>query len=112
MSVIPSSKPLEFDLADRLHKALRVGKCKPGVMRVELGCSESTMTNYLAGRTTPNLSALRVWAMRCGVPLEWLRSGEISDPGPDGGLTLPNRAPMWYTPPRGRQSALRLTEAA
>lgn len=78
--------PLAFDLADRLHKALRLGKCKPGEMRRILGVSESTMTNYLSGQTSPKAGMLRQWALRCGpvVTFEWLATG-IHPACPTGG---------------------------
>lgn len=40
-----------------------------------IGKSRNTVGNYLAGRSKPDLAVLRVWALRCGVPLEWLRTG-------------------------------------
>lgn len=45
-----------------------------------LDVSPNTVSNYLAGRTTPSMAVLRVWAMRTGVPLDWIRYGA----GPSG----------------------------
>lgn len=75
---------LAWDLADRLNKALRIGRVKPGQMRAVLGVSESTMTNYLNGSTRPKDGFLRQWALRCGYPItfEWLKDGVI-ELGPD-----------------------------
>lgn len=88
------SNPLAFDLADRLNKALRVSRCKPGEMRTILGVSESTMTNYLNGTTRPKDGMLRQWAFRCGDPVtfEWLARGAFPDEPKGGGdvLVSPN----------------------
>lgn len=59
-----------------------------GEMAHLLDVSGNTVGNYLAGRTTPSTAVLRVWAMRCGVPLDWIRYGigpENDDDGIDGG---------------------------
>lgn len=87
MSESRASELLAFDLTDRLHKALRVGQCKPGEMRKILGVSESTMTNYLTGKTRPKDGMLRQWAMRCGGPVtfDWLAYGIEPETGPEGG---------------------------
>lgn len=81
----------QWDLADRLTKALREAQVGHGEMADYLGVTRNTVGNYTAGRRTPNLATLRVWALRTGVPLEWLESGTVStsSPGPDEGTTLP-----------------------
>lgn len=77
---------LAFDLVDRLHKALRIGRCKPGEMKVVLGVSPATMTNYLSGKHRPKDGMLRQWAFRCQVPFDWLAYGiESTETGPEGG---------------------------
>lgn len=48
-------------------------------MAAELGVARNTVGNYLAGRTSPARSVLRVWALRTGVPFEWLLNGDIGD---------------------------------
>lgn len=73
---------LEFDLVDRLNKALRLAEIKPGDMRQVLGVSGSTMTNYLGGKSRPKDGMLRQWALRCGVPFEWLAYGVEPENGP------------------------------
>lgn len=85
MSEQQAHEPLAWDLVDRLHKALRLGQCKPGEMTRILGVSPATMTNYLSGKTQPKDGMLRPWAFRCGVPFDWLAYGiEGDDNGPDG----------------------------
>ena len=92
--------PLAFDLADRLHKALRLGKCKPGEMRRLLGVSESTMTNYLSGQTTPKAGMLRQWALRCGpvVTFEWLSTGVHPTGAPGGPISAEPASPCTRSP--------------
>lgn len=52
----------------------------------ELDVNRNTIGNYLAGRTNPSRAVLRVWALRCGVPFEWLLTGHVSENGgPDQG---------------------------
>jgi hypothetical protein len=90
MTDTPGGAVLEIDTTDRLNKALRIGKVKPGEMRKLLGVSESTMTNYLSGRSRPKDGMLRQWAFRCGPPVtfEWLAYGieDGPDTGPEQGI--------------------------
>lgn len=75
---------LEFDLQDRMRKALRVGGVSANDMAETLEIHRNTISNYLSGRTAPSVAVLRVWALRCGVPFSWLRDGELPKNGPDG----------------------------
>ena len=59
-----------------------------GVMADELGLSRETISNYMGGRTKPTRTVMIVWAMRCGVPLEWLlNGGDSAPPSPPGPVT-------------------------
>ena len=80
-----------FDKADRLAKALQHARVSVQDMADELGVSRNTVGNYLNRRTTIGRAALRVWALRTGVPFEWLENGEspTSSPTPGSGATLP-----------------------
>lgn len=68
---------LEFDKSDRLAKALRIGGISSNEMAEHLDVSRTTISNYINGRTEPKRSVLRDWAMRTGVPLEWLEDGHL-----------------------------------
>ncbi len=70
--------------------ALEHARMSMGEMAELLDVSGNTVGNYLSGRTTPSTAVLRVWAMRCGVPLEWIKYGSDSDgDDPDrGAITL------------------------
>lgn len=74
-----------WDLADRLHKALRHAGLKPGDMAAHLDVHRNTIGGYLRGKT-PNRATLISWAMKCGVPFTWLAYG-IDEEGGDGGAT-------------------------
>lgn len=73
-----------FGLRHRLALALEAAEVSVAAMADELGVSRNTVGNYLAGRTTPPRPTLRVWALRCGVPFEWLWTGEVPQTPPDG----------------------------
>lgn len=70
-------------LRDRLLRALDEAGLSVSDMATELGVSRNTVGNYLAGRTQPNRSVLRIWALRCGVPLAWLVAGDESGTATD-----------------------------
>lgn len=81
---------LEFDLADRMRKALRVSGVKAGEMADYLDVANGTVSTWINGRIVPSAQTLRLWAMRTGVPYAWLRDGETENPRPepDGGLDV------------------------
>ncbi|SDU42128.1 helix-turn-helix domain-containing protein [Jiangella alkaliphila] len=64
-----------WDFTDRMLKALRHAGIGPGEMAAYLEVSRNTVTNWTSGRTKPPATAVRLWAMRCGVPYEWLAHG-------------------------------------
>lgn len=78
----------QFELRHRLSLALEVGRVSPAAMAEELDVSETTIRNYRSGRTAPSRATLRVWALRCGVPFEWLVTGviDVTDPDDGGGI--------------------------
>jgi transcriptional regulator with XRE-family HTH domain len=41
-----------------------------------MGMSHAAIGMYELDVRQPKLGVLRLWAMRCGVPLEWLLDGE------------------------------------
>lgn len=80
-----------FDKADRLGKALQHAGVSVQAMADELGVSRNTVGNYLNRRTEISRSGLIVWALRTGVPMQWLETGLApngDDNGPDGGAQL------------------------
>ena len=90
MSTMTSENIPQRDEADRLGKALKHRGIKVGEMADYLGVSRNTVGNYINGRTSPDKRTLRLWALRTGVPMEWLEHGSTStNDDPDGGsLTI------------------------
>ena len=85
MSQATSGIVPEWDMLDRLAKALRVGHKSGAQLARELGVHRNTINNYLNGRTRPDRRTLIAWAMSTGVPLEWLESGVVPGPPEEGG---------------------------
>lgn len=85
----------EFDLADRMRKALREADIGVQEMAEYLEVSRNAVGTWINGRNRPSPQTVRLWALRCGVPYEWLRHGTVSvftypDPAPgDGKATAP-----------------------
>ena len=71
-----------WTLGDRLRKARDAAGLNQDQLADELGISRRSITNYERGQATPIRSILIVWAMRCGVPFEWLADG--THPGGGG----------------------------
>jgi transcriptional regulator with XRE-family HTH domain len=74
----------QFDMADRLRKALRQAGLSVQDMAEYLGVSRNSVGNWINGRTAPTKPALMLWAMRTGVPFEWLQTGESPHRGGPG----------------------------
>jgi transcriptional regulator with XRE-family HTH domain len=66
----------QFELRHRMSLALEYAGVSVSEMAAELGASRSTVSNYLHGRTKPGRAHLIVWALKCGVPFEWIVNGE------------------------------------
>ena|SRR5665647_1187241 len=78
----------EFTVGDRLRKAREHIGMDQIPFADELGVSRGTVSNYESGATTHlKPIVVRAWALRTGVPAEWLLTGTTNPrPGdPDGG---------------------------
>src|SRR5699024_11044460 len=73
---------LQFTLADRMGKALQAADISNQQMADYLGVSRTSVSNWTNGRIAPNTQTMRLWALRTGAPLEWLRTG-ILPTGPN-----------------------------
>jgi transcriptional regulator with XRE-family HTH domain len=73
---------LQFDLADRMRKAMRVRDLGVQELADALGVSRNTISNWIGGRATPSTPALMAFASVTEVPLEWLKTGAA--PSEDG----------------------------
>lgn len=69
----------EWDMSDRLRKALTHAGISSNEMAEYLEVTRHTISNWINGRTRPPATAVKLWAMRCGVPYEWLVGGEVSE---------------------------------
>lgn len=67
---------LQFDLTDRLHKALRIGGHSATSLAVALEVHRNTVNNYLSGRTAIDRRTIIAWAFACGVPVQTLMRHE------------------------------------
>jgi transcriptional regulator with XRE-family HTH domain len=77
------SNPPRFELRHRMALALEHGQVSKEAMADEVGCGVTTIRNYLRGRTVPSRAVLIAWALRCGVPFDWLALGIEHPNGPD-----------------------------
>jgi transcriptional regulator with XRE-family HTH domain len=69
---VPPVEIPEWDQADGMRKALRVSGTSVNQMADYLGVRRETVSTWLTGRHQPDKRTLMLWAMRCGVPFEWL----------------------------------------
>lgn len=83
-SVVP-----EWDLADRMRKALRESDFNSLEMADYLGVNRQTVAAWLGGKHYPKVGMLRLWAMRTGVDFDWLRDGEGAAWAPRGSNPQP-----------------------
>lgn len=88
-----------FDLGDRLRKAREHTGLGHSEFADEIGVSRNTVTNYERGHVVPRAIVMKMWAMRTGVPLKWLETGEVPGQGggPGGGVSV--------VPPTGLEPA-------
>ena len=70
--------PPEFDLADRMRKALRTSGVSVQDMADYLGVARNTVSTWINGKITPSVQTQRLWALRTGTPYEWIHDGEES----------------------------------
>ena len=74
---------LEWDMADRMRKALRAADLPVQEVADYMGVSRNTISAWINGRATPRKSMLRLFALRVGASYKWLETGEAPS-SPDG----------------------------
>lgn len=90
MTTQPLEDLLQWTLADRMTKALRASGIKSNDMAEYLGMSRTSVSNWINGRISPDTRTLRLFALRTGVPYEWLVTGDMNGQnGPGGGNVRP-----------------------
>ena len=80
---------LEWDLADRLRKSLRVADVGVGEMAAYLEVSRNTVGSWINGHHTPSPATVKQWALRCGIPYSWFRDGSTGGTNPPGDQGTP-----------------------
>lgn len=80
----------QFETRHRLALALEAAAVDVDEMAATLGVTKTTIYNYMSGARAPKLGMIKMWALRCQVPWEWLTTGELPD-GEDDGDELSRR---------------------
>jgi transcriptional regulator with XRE-family HTH domain len=84
MSQQPREAIPAWDVADRMRKALRSSGVGVQEMADYLGVARNTVSTWINGRIEPSKQTVRLWALRTGVPYEWLETGSAPRPEPGG----------------------------
>ncbi len=80
----------EWDLADRLRKALRSSDVSVAQISQALDVSRQTVGNWMAGRARPTRATVVAWALATGVDLHWLETGQApAEPASNGEIGTP-----------------------
>jgi transcriptional regulator with XRE-family HTH domain len=120
MSASPEELQIpEWDLCDRLAKSLRTADMSVGDMAEYFDVHRNTVSGWVHGRIRVDTRTLRLWAMRTGVPYEWLRDGTApSNGGGEPQQTVSGDGPVFLAPkpvvlsvPRPAQSERLVTAA-
>jgi len=92
-----------WTIGDRLGKALNHAGISVGEMATYLGLSRNSVSAYINDRAEPKRQTLLLWAMRTGVALEWLETGEHeSGPTPPDGAQASDAVAKLVDQKRGR----------
>ena len=110
----------EWTITDRLRKARENAGLSPEQLAHDIDVSRATVYNYEspAYERKRRPIALKAWAVRCGVPYEWVKAGTVAltDKGPDSDPTQrirPSGCTVATFPTMARRGApVRVLEAA
>lgn len=64
-----------WTLGDRLRKAREHAGLEQLELAHDIGVSRNTVANYEHDKTKARRPVVLAWAVRCGVPMEWLWTG-------------------------------------
>lgn len=71
----------EWTLSWRMQRALAHAGLSVEAMASELGVSRQTVSRWLNEHGgPPRIGFVKLWALRCGVPFEWLAGSEMTPP--------------------------------
>jgi len=87
----PRSDVPPLTLGWRLQMALRQAGVSVQEMADELGMARNSLSRWLNDHAVPRTIFVKAWALRTGVPYEWLWTGQVSDNAPDSGAGLPRQ---------------------
>jgi transcriptional regulator with XRE-family HTH domain len=82
----------QFQMHHRMRLALEASGVEVTEMAETLGMHVNSVYNYMHGDRQPKLAAIKVWAMRTGVPWRWIVDGTEVTESEDGATDT-----MWYT---------------
>lgn len=89
MSEQPDSPPVpQWDVADRMRKALREADISVQEIATYLDVSRNTVSTWINGRIKPSKQTLRLWALRTGVSFNWLCHNDSQPCGPGHGKNV------------------------
>ncbi len=92
----------EWTLGDRLRKARESAGLEQTELASDIGISRRTVQNYERAKVRTRRPVLLAWAVRCGVPVEWLVNGTTAPPATPwhaaGGVST---SPLWAGPDPG-----------
>ncbi|WP_179549096.1 helix-turn-helix domain-containing protein [Herbiconiux flava] len=77
----------EWDMADRMKRALRLTGISVQQMATDLGVERGTVGSWINGRIVPRKATVMAFALRTGAPFEWLWTGTPGNdkaPDPEG----------------------------
>lgn len=72
-------------IGHRMRRALEHANVGVQQMAGYLGVQRNAVSRWLNGHVQPSKQTMRLWALRTGVSLHWLETGEPPTGGPDGG---------------------------
>lgn len=86
-------------LGDRMRMSLRQAGVGVQEMADYLEVGRNSVSRWINDRGEPSKQTRRLWAFRCGVPLEWLETGQapVEGPGPDGARTGGFEPPTFWS---------------
>lgn len=67
-----------------MRKSLTFAGMGVGEMSEYLGVTRETVSRWMNGKNPVGRQSLRLWALRTGVPFEWLETGNAPSPHGDG----------------------------
>lgn len=91
----------QWTRGDRMRKARETADIRTADMAAYFERDRKTINNWESDRTDPGRAVVMQWALRCGVPHEWIESGATPE-GPDTGDGLVIDATGWFSRSAGR----------